>query len=325
MIRKIKRFTGPLLLLLAATSMLRAQSAPSLLFVYDDYSGTETGLSYYRNGEMLRLTDGKTYAGASAIAISGNDEYVAGYQNNAAGEPVATYWKNGQAITLTNGETYAKAVGISVSGKDVHVIGNDGKLAMHWKNGKAASFGEDTKLSAISISGNDVYIAGYRPNEEGEYVATCWKNGVPQALTNGKRSAEAAAIAISGNDIYVAGFEVNPEGKETAMYWKNGAPVILNDGCRANAIAISGNEVHVAGIDRNEAGANIVVHWKNGVAERLTSGGETAGAGVKTIAIAGNDVYLAGYLDGKATYWKNGKPVTLKDIVGGINGMAVKP
>lgn len=109
-----------------------------------------------------------------------------------------------------------------------------------------------------------------------------------------------------------------------AMYWKNGDPIILPGGCRADAIAVSGNDVYVAGIDRNQSGANIVVYWKNGKAIPLTSGNEAAGAGAKVIAIAGNDVYAAGYLDGAATYWKNEKPISLHDIVGGINGLAVK-
>ncbi|SHN46143.1 hypothetical protein [Chitinophaga sp. CF418] len=324
MIRKIQQLAIPLLLLLAATPILKAQSSPSLLVVYDDYSGKRTGLTYWKNGETIQLTDGTTYAGASAIAMSGNDVYVAGYQNNLAGEPVATYWKNKEAIKLSDGKTYAKANGISISGPDVHVIGNDGSQAVYWKNGAATSFGEGTKLYALSVSGNDVYIAGCRANDQGEYVATYWKNGNEKALTDGKKSAEANAIAISGNDVYVAGFTIDSAGREIAMYWKNGKPVVLPDGCRANAIAISGNDIYVAGIDRNEAGANIVVCWKNGTAVRLTSGNEAAGAGVKVITVAGNDVYLAGYLDGIATYWKNEKPVSLNDITGGITGMVVR-
>jgi len=324
MIRKFKHLAGTLLLLLAINSILQAQSSPSILLVYDDYSGTRTGLTYWKNGAFIQLTDGKTNAGASAIALSGNDVYIAGYQDNAAGEPVATYWKNKEAITLTDGSTYAKAAGISISGQDVHVIGNNGGLAMYWKNGKGASFGENTKLNAIVLSGNDVYIAGYQANEQGEYVATCWKNGNAKALTDGTKSAEAHAMAISGNDVYVAGFAINAAGEEVAMYWKNGEPVMLAGGARADAIAVSGNDVYVAGITRNQAGANIVVCWKNGTAVRLTTGEEASGAGAKVITVAGNDIYVAGYLDGKATYWKNEKPVTLNDIIGGITGMVVK-
>ncbi|WP_436487607.1 hypothetical protein [Chitinophaga sp. ARDCPP14] len=324
MIKKINPLAGALLLLLTATSTVNAQSSPAMLMVYDDYSGKDPGLTYWNNGKTIRLTDGKTQAGAAAIAVSGNDEYVAGHEYNTAGEPVATYWKNGKAITLANGETYSKAVGISVSGPDVHVIGNNGSDAVYWKNGVAASLGKDTKLHGIVLGGGDVYIAGYQANDQGEYVATCWKNGNAVALSDGKTSAEAHAIAISGNDIYVAGFKIDEAGKEVAMYWKNGEPVMLPDGCRANAITVSGNEVYVAGIDRNEAGANIIVCWKNGKAVRLTDGKEEAGAGVNVIAVAGNDVYVAGYLDGKATYWKNEKPAGLNDIIGGITGLVIR-
>lgn len=324
MIKRIKPLAGALLLLLTATSTVKAQSSPSMLIVYDDYSGKEPGLTYWKDGKTIRLTDGKTTAGAAAIAISGNDEYVAGHEYNAAGEPVATYWKNGKAVTLANGETYSKAVDISVSGPDVHLIGNNGRQAMYWKNGTPTSLGEDTQLNGIALNGSDVYIAGYQANDQGEYVATCWKNGNAIALSDGKKSAEAHAIAVSGNDVYVAGFKIDEAGKEVAMYWKNGEPVILPDGCRANAIAASGNEVYVAGIDRNEEGANIIVYWKNGKAVRLTNGKEVSGAGASVITIAGNDVYIAGYLDGKATYWKNEKPAGLNDLTGGITGMVVR-
>jgi len=321
---KMKHLASLFALLLVANSTIKAQSSPSLLLVYDDYSGKRPGLTYWKNGEIIPLTDGKTEAGASAIAISGNDEYIAGYLYNAAGEPVATYWKNKKAITLTDGQTAAKANGISVCGPDVHIIGTDGRQAIYWRNGMATSFGEDTQLSALAVSGHDVYIAGHQANDQGIYVATCWKNGHAAALTDGKGSAEANAIAISGNDVYVAGFTVNAAGKEVAMYWKNGQPVSLPDGCRANAIAISGDDIYVAGIDRDETGANVIVCWKNGKAVRLSSGKEAAGAGVKTIAVAGNDIYLAGYLNGVATYWKNGKPVMLDEIVGKINGMVAR-
>lgn len=324
MVTKIKHLANLFALLLVTNCTIRAQSYPSLLLVYDDYSGKRQGLTYWKNGEIIQLTDGQTEAGASAIAISGNDEYIAGYQYNAAGEPVATYWKNKQAITLTDGQAPAKTNGISVLGPDVHIIGIDGGQAMYWKNGKAVPFGEETQLSAIAVSGNDVYIAGYQANDQGVYVATCWKNGHAAALTDGKSSAEANAIAISENDIYVAGFAVNAAGKEVAIYWKNGEPVTLFDGCRANAIAVSGNDVYVTGIDRDEAGNNIIVYWKNGKALRLSNGKEAAGAGIRTIAIAGADVYVAGYLDGIATYWKNEQPVMLNEIVGKINGIAIK-
>lgn len=320
---KIKKLPALLFLLMMLTCVLNAQQpSPTLLLAYEDFTGNGTGLTYWKNGKTIPLTDGKTTAGACAITVSGDDEYVAGYEYNPEGEPVATYWKNGKAIRLTDGKTYSKAIGISVSGPDVHVIGNNGQQAMYWKNGTGAAMEEDTKLSAITVVGNDVYIAGYQVNEAGMYVATYWKNGKAVSLTDGERSAEAHAIAVSGNDVYVAGFSISNTGNEVAMCWKNNQPAVLPNGCGAKAITVSGNDVYVAGFDRNVEGTNIAVCWKNGKAELLTDGKE--GAGVNAMTVIGADVYIAGYLNGIATYWKNGTAVSLNNMPGKITGLVAK-
>lgn len=322
MMMRIKKIFSLTSLLMMLTFILNAQTSPVLLLAYEDFSGNGTGLTYWKNGKTIPLTDGKTEAGACAITVSGNDEYVAGYEYTPEGEPVATYWKNGKAIRLTDGKTYAKAISICVSGSDVHVIGNNGQQAIYWKNGVATAMEEGTKLSAITVAGADVYMAGYQINEAGMYVATYWKNGKAVPLTDGERSAEANAIAVTGNDVHVAGFAISDAGNEVAMYWKNNQPVILPKGCGAKAITVSGNDVYVAGFDRNAAGTNNPVYWKNGKAEVLDAGKD--GAGVNAIAVAGPDVYIAGYLDGIATYWKNGKAVSLNNMPGKITGLVAK-
>ena len=122
--------------------------------------------------------------------------------------------------------------------------------------------------------------------------------------------------------MYVAGFAISNAGNEVAMYWKNNQPVTLPNGCGAKAITVSGNDVYVAGFDRNAAGTNVAVCWKNGKAELLSDGKE--GAGVNAITVVGADVYVAGYLDGIATYWKNGTAVNLNNMPGRITGLAAK-
>jgi len=86
------------------------------------------GSAYWVNGQETPLPGGGY---VNAMAISGNDVYIAGF--TAYGPDQAAYWKNGQLVTLPNGSS---ATGITVAGNDVYVCGNGGNNnAVYWKNG----------------------------------------------------------------------------------------------------------------------------------------------------------------------------------------------
>ena len=126
-----------------------------------------------------------------AVAVSGNDLYVAGYVHNpTTGYPTAVYWKNGRPTILEqipgrNDITWA--MDIFIYGSDVHIAGRDSQNAIHWKNGKAlmlpASNHEGTypsqiwDVTSIFVFEGDVYISGTEPGH-GIY----WKNGIPKSL-----------------------------------------------------------------------------------------------------------------------------------------------
>ena len=104
------------------------------------------------------LTDGSKNAFAAAIAVSGSDVYVAGYEFSGA-HNVAKYWKNGTAVGLTDGNNSAYA-------------------------------------GSIAVSGSNVYVAGYEYNDLSHTVAKYWKNGSPVLLSDGTSSAIANSIAL---------------------------------------------------------------------------------------------------------------------------------
>ena len=149
-----------------------------------------------------------------------------------------------------------------------------------------------------------VYVAGYVKGEFGKSVATLWKNGVPQSLTDGKYNAGANSVCVSGNDVYVVGYERNAT-VSVAKLWKNGIAQNLTDGthaANAHSVCVSGSDVYVVGYDNNRTVAKL---WKNGVETNLTDGTKEAEA--YSVCVSGNDVYVVGYEDYKvARLWKNG-------------------
>ena len=114
-------------------------------------AGTEsTGTNYYaavywKNGNRVTLTDSSNAAAANAIAISGNDVYVVGYD-----DIIAKYWKNGNPVVLApvSDPDPGFANGITIYGNDVYVAANEfqgsNHMALYWKNGIAVPLTVDT-------------------------------------------------------------------------------------------------------------------------------------------------------------------------------------
>lgn len=175
-------------------------------------------------------------------------------------------------------------------------------------------------------SEHTVYVAGY-VYDGTKYVATLWINGEPQSLpADGSQDAFAHSVAVSGNDVYVAGY--HDGNKQVAILWKNGVPQSLTDGsenAEAYSVAVSGSDVYVAGYERySYLDGNMLVAqdearlWKNGQALDLLPDyrqqldlSHAYYTYAHSVAVSGNDVYLAGYgdyIDGAypAMLWKNG-------------------
>jgi IPT/TIG domain len=294
---------------------------------YDASGNGKAYAKYWINSVGTNLPlDGTTSTSGNAIAVLGNDIYVAG------GSGVAKYWKNGVTVSVGGGIFKSGITAIAVSGSDVYVAGYEYNasskiVAKYWKNGVAVTLTDGTKnagANAIVVSGGNVYIAGNDGN-----FAKVWKNGtVLSTLTDGINAAEATAITLAGIEVFVAGRDGN-----VSKYWKNGSAVALTDGkknSRTSAIAVSNGDVYVAGYEDNYLAYGVAKYWKNGVAVDL--GQKDTGSGASSIAVLGNDVYVTGheypYSGSKtiiAKYWKNGKAKNLSTAQSLANAIVIAP
>jgi len=177
-----------------------------------------------------------------------------------------------------------------------------------WKNGVAENKPGTDNITAIAVSGSDVYeLSGN----------TYWKNGVAVTIPEIHTS---SGIAVSGNDIYISCTTRTSDsggvGRAGVLYWKNGVFVNLtqdvpevNSGS-STGIAVSGNDVYVSGSFYTTSHPELsATYWKNGQLIKLDQAYWTT----HCIAASGNDVYVAaqsGITAGEVLF-KNDVPQTL--------------
>lgn len=187
--------------------------------VYVGGNGSKNGDNvyprYWKNGQEIVLPR-HIFSGMEAgtyvtnIAVIENDVYVIG---TAVYEPV--YWKNGQKVNAINNDLQ-RVVAIKEVNGDVYAIGGKDKHAAYWKNGQTKVLSsEESMATAITIDGNDVYVAGVigeyfsknmYPGYGNSGTGYLWKNGVQQKLEN---DVYPFSIAVSAGDVYITGMDQN--------------------------------------------------------------------------------------------------------------------
>jgi len=151
-----------------------------------------TAVKYWKNGVATTIVSNDPqgspvyYNGNVGLGVNGNDVYVTGDVESAAGDQViATYWKNGTAIPLMSDQTKSSEVNnITVVGNNVYATGYYDYFAMYWVNGVAHKLTDGVNqytATAITLNGTDLYIAGYSGYADKKVVY--WKNGILVPLT----------------------------------------------------------------------------------------------------------------------------------------------
>ena len=284
----------------------------------------------WKDGKLAHLTNNTGRAYATSVYVSDKDVYIGGCKDAfiPVGNAVylvsyAVLWKNGALQTI--GSDYSNVTSVFVAGDDVYAAGYE-YLTVNGGTVKKAAFEPfvpfepypiykyqlpETTATAIKSSSLDAQRQG---------VATVWKNGVAQYLTDGTNNAWAGSVYVSGSDVFVAGWERNQQGIFVAKLWKNGDTKNLTDGryeAGANSVYVSDNDVYVAGYEINTKGMSVAKLWKNGVAQNLTDGATLHGWAF-SVYVSGDDVYVAGNQMNTqgiqaATLWKNGVAQNLPD------------
>lgn len=266
-----------------------------------------------------------------AIAVSGGDLYVGGSFTNAAGiaeaDRIAKWDGNAWSALGSNG-TGDGAIGsghvyaLTISGDELYVGGQFQNVAgiveadyvAKWDGNAWSALGDrgvgngalDNFVSALVISGDDVYVGGQFADAGGDANAdriARW-NTVAQtwnAMGTGISTNTVNTIAISGFDIYVGGSFTGAGGVANTVRiarWNGAAWNAMGSGISTgvvSAIAVTGGDIYVGGSFTGAGGvANTarIARWNGAVWNAVGSG--IANGAVNTIRISGSNVYLGG-------------------------------
>ncbi|WP_461533082.1 hypothetical protein [Sinomicrobium sp.] len=172
----------------------------------------------------------------------------------------------------------------------------------------------------------DIYVLGEEGTSLNDYRPLYWKNGEAAAFNHeALGSMMYYSMAVVNDKIHVAGERIYSSSRAAAFYWADDIHEELtgSDGyARAFDICVTDGDVYVGGIKKESRSVISVVYWKNGELVTVASGalGSTDGG---PIVVKGDDVYMAGILDGAPMYWKNGTGIPLEGGPGQVTSMAV--
>lgn len=161
---------------------------------------------YWKNGVAVSLPNNNGLSYTSGLVVQGTDVYVsASYTLGVDNSAEAIYWKNGVVIPPGNVVANFNPTSIAVQGSDVYMSGSIinptnalFQTAAYVKNGVSYHLTDPSiasKAATVVISGTDIYIGGASTNN-GQMVATYWKNGVPVTLSASQSYITSMAVVV---------------------------------------------------------------------------------------------------------------------------------
>jgi hypothetical protein len=199
----------------------------------------------------------------NAIAVIGNDIYVAGFFSMAGGVPVNNIAKwDGSTWSALGQGVNELVLCLAVSGTDLYaggfftMAGGDTANRIAKWNGVSWSplgSGINNEVNAIAVSGNDVYAGGIFNIAGGNNVTSLAKwDGNNWTDVGGGVNGIVRAISVVGNDVYVGGVFTMAGGSVSGRIarWDGSAWQTLGDGVNGSVFSIlqSENDLYVGGM-----------------------------------------------------------------------------
>lgn len=239
----------------------------------DTYTSGKAVL-WKNNTAIILASSLKAGTSAKAVAVVGNDVYVAGEVFDGTSQSIPTLWKNGIASNPTDVDK-GFIEDMAVVGNDVYVVGAGAdNVAKYWKNGVPTIIGAGVGTNSIVVTNNDVYVCGNFTKPLGR-VSCYWKNGVLNQLSDGNNDSVTNDIILIGSDVYVIGNEQNNNGSGfEAKLWKNGSTVFFANASNINfsKMFVKDNDLYIVGYESSGIGTKKVAkYWKNGVPTNIVS------------------------------------------------------
>lgn len=271
--------------------------------------------------------DGGSFGAVYALAMVGNDLYVAGQFDQAGGQPANNIarWDGIRWSTLGNAETngvFGAVFDLAVMGSDLFVAGYfesaGGVIAngvAKWSASAWVPLGSgvagvpDARVFAVEISAGDVYIGGDFLEAGGQaasYLAR-WNGVAWSALGSGGAQGTNAivnALVADGSELFVGGNFSQAGGQPAAAIarWDGSAFRLLGTATangvdsQVTALAVVSDDLYVGGVFNAAGGvpAQNIARWNGSEWSALGAGTSST---VWAIEDVGADLFVGGDFD----------------------------